>query len=59
MSIIRDLKMDENGWFAEGKFDSKSFFQGKRLVSGCTPNANPGSRTRNPEHKRFVLLYAT
>ena len=35
------------------------FFGSKRLVSGCTPNANPGSRTRNPEHKRFVLLYAT
>ena len=24
MSIIRDLKLDENGLFAEGKFDSKS-----------------------------------
>ena len=31
----------------------------KRLVSGYTPNANSGPRTRNPEHKRFALFYAT
>ena len=33
MSIIRDLKLDENGWFAEGKFDSKSLFQGEMKIS--------------------------
>lgn len=27
MSKIRDLKLDENGWFADGKFDSISLFQ--------------------------------
>lgn len=33
MSIIRDLKLDENGLFAEGKFDSKSLFQGEIKLS--------------------------
>jgi len=29
MSMIRDLKLDVNGWFAEGKFDSTSLFRGE------------------------------
>ena len=39
--------------------DYEGFQSGKRLVSGYTPNENSGSRTRNPEHKRFALFYAT
>lgn len=33
MSVIRDLKTDENGWFADGKFTSNSLFQGEMRVS--------------------------
>ena len=33
MSIIRDLQTDENGWFADGKFNSISLFKGEMNVS--------------------------
>jgi hypothetical protein len=33
MSIIKNLKTDENGWFAEGKFESTSLFKGEMSVS--------------------------
>lgn len=33
MSVIRDLKQDENGFFLEGKFDSRSLFEGEMNVS--------------------------
>ena len=33
--------------------------KGKRIVSGYIPNANSGSRTGNPECKRFALFYTT
>ncbi len=33
MSIIKDLKTDENGWFADGKFGSVSLFEGEMAVS--------------------------
>ncbi len=33
MSTIRDLKTDEKGWFAEGKFDSHSLFECEMNVS--------------------------
>ena len=33
MSAIRDLKQDENGFFLEGKFDSRSLFEGEMNVS--------------------------
>lgn len=33
MSIIRDLQMDEYGFFANGKFDSYSLFQGEMNLS--------------------------
>lgn len=33
MSVIRNLEIDENGWFADGKFESKSLFKGEIDVS--------------------------
>ena len=33
MSMIKNLKTDENGWFANGTFDSDSLFQGECSVS--------------------------
>jgi len=33
MSVIRNSQIDENGWFADGKFDSVSLFEGKMTVS--------------------------
>lgn len=33
MSIIKDLKTDKNGWFADGKFNSISLFKGEMAVS--------------------------
>ncbi|MGO5087148.1 DUF6985 domain-containing protein [Oscillospiraceae bacterium LCP25S3_E10] len=33
MAIIQDLKTDEDGWFANGKFTSTSLFQGDMNVS--------------------------
>jgi len=33
MSIIKDLQTDENGWFANGKFNSTSLFNGEMAVS--------------------------
>lgn len=33
MSLIRNLENDENGWFAEGIFTSKSLFKGEMKVS--------------------------
>lgn len=32
MSVIRNLQTDENGWFAEGKFNSNSLFKGEMAV---------------------------
>ena len=32
MSIIRNIKTDENGWFTTGKFDSKAFLPGETSV---------------------------
>ena len=32
MSIIRNIKTDENGWFTTGKFDSKAFLPGETNV---------------------------
>lgn len=32
MSIIKNLKTDENGWFANGTFTSKSLFKGEMKV---------------------------
>lgn len=31
--MIRDLKKDENGWIAEGKFNSTSLFKGEMAIS--------------------------
>ena len=39
--------------------DSHSPKYRKRIVSGYIPNANSGSRTGNPECKRFALFYTT
>lgn len=33
MSIIKDLQTDENGWFANGKFNSTSLFKEEMAVS--------------------------
>lgn len=33
MSVIKDLQTDENGWFADGKFNSTSLFKGEMAVS--------------------------
>ena len=33
MSMIRDLKMDENGWLSYGKFNSTSLFKGEMAVT--------------------------
>ena len=32
MSVIKDLQTDENGWFADGKFNSTSLFKGEMAV---------------------------
>ena len=37
---------------------TKKWKKRKRLVLVCTPNANYGLHTRNPEHKHFALFYA-
>lgn len=56
MSIIRDLKMDENGWFAEGKFDSKSFFQGEmKLLIFADDGATEEDAIRCIEHYNGLL----
>ncbi len=33
MAVIKNLKVDENGWFADGKFTSVSLFNGEMNVS--------------------------
>ena len=32
MSSIRNLQIDENGWFAKGTFISNSIFQGEMKI---------------------------
>jgi hypothetical protein len=33
MPVIKNLKLDENGWFSNGTFDSVSLFKGEIRIT--------------------------
>ena len=50
MSMIKNLETDENGWFANGTFDSDSLFQGECSVSIFLDDVQPLKMLKNAFH---------